>query len=223
MAKCLPKHKEPFNLDHLHALRLRFHRCEEGGSDRFFCSYASSLATVFKVACGQGFNPSNSRSLDLGSGGGYVLAAFSLVGSEAYGIEKSKRAIQMGLGILEGLRLPHQPQVIHGNYHHRETLEQQFPDGGTIQEMDLVYCFSYSARHAVKTFTRTIAPSYGPREGTLIAMTGFHPGFNAPFFSRMGLEILSLHSNQPYSLFRKKRSVDYEEGIEKRFDYTESF
>ena len=111
-------------------------------------------------------HPDAEAVLDLGAGYGLALAAFSLAGKRAYGVEKDPKtaAISRKNLIQLGVRA-----VVHeGNYLEDAFWETAtFKDGTRPRDMDAFYCFAYHPFNAMDVF-HALAKRGRVREGAIV-------------------------------------------------------
>jgi SAM-dependent methyltransferase len=87
------------------------------------------------------------RICDLGCGTGYQLAAFTLAGAKAYGIERHAHIADIARRKLGGINLRTQPLVVVKDYFDDDLPEARLGDGSTINDMDVLVCNTYNSYH----------------------------------------------------------------------------
>ncbi len=129
-------------------------------------SHVLNIVNLIKAINQTGQDPRSIKTLDFGAGHGYIMAAFAMHGCPVYGIEKNPHLVSATKKNYTKLRLD-RPQLIHGDYTNRKTLETMFfPDDTRFQDIDFFYCHAYSNTHAEDILVKSLAPFFGAKVGS---------------------------------------------------------
>ena len=100
-----------------------------------------------------GIDPRKAKMCDLGSGTGYIIAAFGLHGCRAYGFENNNMMVQCSQALFCDMPLFVAPHVLHADYSQEDASTKQFADGTRMRDIDFFYCYAYNPPHPVKILT----------------------------------------------------------------------
>lgn len=182
---------------------------------------ASSSQTITRVVSTLkdfGFNPRTIKTLDLGSGNGFVMAAFSVYNCPIYGIERNKVLVNYALKHLPLLPMKQKPMIHLGSYYDPRILKKGFADGTRMGDIDFFYCYTYSKAHAQKVLTHTLAKWGMMKNGAIAYLPQL--GLSDAMLSRFGFRPLEETSQyKRASWIQKVTSVRISNGLLDSYDY----
>jgi len=154
-----------------------------------------------------GVDPRQIKTLDVGSGGSFLLGAFAVHGCPVYGIEANGDLISPSIDILKRLPYKVMPHIIEANYYDYDIFEKQFNDGTKFQDIDFFYSYSFGSEHARRLLMRILAGENKAKIGSMACLLSLEE--NEAFLEGMGFRTHSILSDAPkLVLIEKVKSVN---------------
>lgn len=166
---------------------------------------AETLERVLGGLEGCGLNISATKTLDLGVGEGFILAAFLRNSWQIYGVENSQRAIDISAGNLDraGLRLP--APVLEADYLTDEFWKMSFADGTRPQDIGLFYCYAYGGNYT-KRILLSLGEEGHAKPGSFAALVSGE-ALDDEFLGRCGYRLLhtgSAPSGDRFAIYHRQ-------------------
>jgi len=183
-------------------------------------TFSNNLANFARELERVGINPRYRRFCDIGSGNGYVVAAFSLHDCPAYGIEINAELIQDANRRFKFLPLQTQPVLLNANYYDK-TEREEFEDGTKFRDIDLFFCNSYDydgLRHARRVLVQVLAGPTGAKKGSIAYITSWWNPTDT-LLDRIGFKPIMQEGSLTTKMLQKTKSVDLPEEFIRSFDF----
>lgn len=154
---------------------------------------AETLERVLGELEGCGLDLSATKTLDLGVGEGFILAAFLRNSWQIYGVDNSQRAIDISARNLEraGLRLP--APVIEADYLTDDFWRMNFADGTRPQDIGLFYCHAYDGDYTKRILLSLGEEGHAKPESFAALVSG--EALDDEFLGRCGYQLLNVGSD----------------------------
>ena len=163
-----------------------------------------------------GVDPRKIKTLEMGSGNGYVLAAFALHNCPIYGIELTPELIEDAKKRFQVLPIHRDPEIKQGSYYDAAMRSIPFEDGTRFSDIDIFYCnaYSYDGFDMIKRMlTEVLAVPNGARVGALVYIPAWwNP--KDPVLQTIGFEaVLPSNDHLATHLLKKVKFVDLEQRV----------
>ncbi|HDQ59972.1 MAG TPA: hypothetical protein ENN30_02150 [Candidatus Woesearchaeota archaeon] len=136
-------------------------------SDGRWCIRPGKLKNVAENLTSYGINLAEIKTLDMGSGYGFVVSAFALHNLPVYGIEQNRTLIEICNRKFNKMDMDARPEIMKGNYYSDCAYDLEFKDGTTLKDIDFFFCYSYSPEHAEKVLVDSLSGPDRAKKGAI--------------------------------------------------------